>query len=94
MNMLLTLQVDVTHLIEGHSSYLWATQQVLDQLELDTYFPVFRSNIDKKQGFLQIQFMLQVILGALSFEYSKLGVYCFIVLLHTINASSGMSFTY
>ncbi|XP_044470371.1 transmembrane and coiled-coil domain-containing protein 4-like isoform X2 [Mangifera indica] len=40
--------VDVTHLIEGHSSYLWATQQVLDQLELDTYFPVFRSNIDKK----------------------------------------------
>ncbi|KAK9284903.1 hypothetical protein L1049_024084 [Liquidambar formosana] len=35
--------VDVTELIEGHSSYLWATQQILEQLELDTYYPVFRS---------------------------------------------------
>ncbi|KAM4127958.1 hypothetical protein ACJW30_02G129300 [Castanea mollissima] len=35
--------VDVTDLIEGHSSYLWSTQLVLDQLELDTYYPVFRS---------------------------------------------------
>ncbi|KAK7367334.1 hypothetical protein VNO80_09343 [Phaseolus coccineus] len=33
--------VDVTDLIEGHSSYLWATQQVLDELELDAYYPVF-----------------------------------------------------
>ncbi|WCJ32569.1 hypothetical protein M5689_013986 [Euphorbia peplus] len=34
--------IDVTNTIEGHSSYLWATQQILDQLELDTYCPVFR----------------------------------------------------
>ncbi|PON99515.1 Alpha/Beta hydrolase fold containing protein [Trema orientale] len=34
--------VDVTDLIEGHSSYLWATQQILELLELDTYYPVFR----------------------------------------------------
>ncbi|CAK7334381.1 unnamed protein product [Dovyalis caffra] len=36
--------VDVTDLIEGHSSYLWATQQILEQLELDAYYPVFRSS--------------------------------------------------
>ncbi|XP_057959978.1 uncharacterized protein LOC131152236 [Malania oleifera] len=35
--------VDVTKLIEGHSSYLWATQEILELLELDTYYPVFRS---------------------------------------------------
>ncbi|KAH9610260.1 hypothetical protein KSS87_020386 [Heliosperma pusillum] len=33
--------VDATDIIEGHSSYLWATQQILDRLDLDTYFPVF-----------------------------------------------------
>ncbi|XP_047336782.1 transmembrane and coiled-coil domain-containing protein 4 [Impatiens glandulifera] len=32
--------VNVTELIEGHSSYLWATQQILEQLELDEYYPV------------------------------------------------------
>lgn len=32
--------VDVTEVIEGHSSYLWCTQQILEQLELDTYYPV------------------------------------------------------
>ncbi|XP_047337046.1 uncharacterized membrane protein C6F6.13c-like [Impatiens glandulifera] len=32
--------VNVTELIEGHSSYLWATQQILEQLELDAYYPV------------------------------------------------------
>ncbi|GLU19809.1 hypothetical protein SLE2022_360360 [Rubroshorea leprosula] len=37
--------VDVTHLVEGHSSYLWATQQILEQLELDAYYPVFRSTV-------------------------------------------------
>jgi hypothetical protein len=42
------LQVDVTDLIEGHSSYLWATQEILDQLELDTYYPVFRSTLCKQ----------------------------------------------
>ncbi|CAJ1930333.1 unnamed protein product [Sphenostylis stenocarpa] len=35
--------VDVTDQIEGHSSYLWATQQVLDELELDAYYPVFNN---------------------------------------------------
>ncbi|XP_049384042.1 uncharacterized protein LOC125848251 isoform X1 [Solanum stenotomum] len=32
--------VDVTELIDGHSSYLWATQKILDLLELDAYYPV------------------------------------------------------
>ncbi|KAM3285760.1 transmembrane and coiled-coil domain-containing protein 4 isoform X1 [Capsicum chacoense] len=32
--------VDVTELIDGHSSYLWATQRILDLLELDAYYPV------------------------------------------------------
>ncbi|KMT09516.1 hypothetical protein BVRB_6g129820 [Beta vulgaris subsp. vulgaris] len=36
--------VDATDIIEGHSSYLWATQEIMDRLELDTYFPVFRSS--------------------------------------------------
>ncbi|KAJ6792936.1 putative transmembrane and coiled-coil domain-containing protein 4 [Iris pallida] len=35
--------VDVSHLIDGHSSYLSVTQHILEQLELDTYYPV--SNI-------------------------------------------------
>ncbi|CAA7410915.1 unnamed protein product [Spirodela intermedia] len=33
--------VDVTDLIDGHSSYLWTVRQILEQLELDTYYPVF-----------------------------------------------------
>nr|XP_027193327.1 transmembrane and coiled-coil domain-containing protein 4-like isoform X2 [Cicer arietinum] len=33
--------VDVTDHIEGHSSYLWATQRILDELELETYYPVY-----------------------------------------------------
>ncbi|XP_057500776.1 uncharacterized protein LOC130784804 isoform X1 [Actinidia eriantha] len=41
--------VDVTDLIEGHSSYLWATQQILEQLELDTYYPVFSSALIKPE---------------------------------------------
>ncbi|XP_043712308.1 transmembrane and coiled-coil domain-containing protein 4-like [Telopea speciosissima] len=41
--------VDVTELIEGHSSYLWATQQILEHLELDTYYPVFRSSSAKSE---------------------------------------------
>ncbi|KAK7346380.1 hypothetical protein VNO80_20898 [Phaseolus coccineus] len=32
--------VDVTDHIEGHSSYLWATPRILDELQLDTYYPV------------------------------------------------------
>ncbi|KAK4368110.1 hypothetical protein RND71_011902 [Anisodus tanguticus] len=32
--------VDVTEFIDGHSSYLWATQKILDLLELDAYYPV------------------------------------------------------
>lgn len=43
-----TLQVDVTDLIEGHSSYLWTTQQILELLELDTYYPVFRATKPKQ----------------------------------------------
>ncbi|QCD91085.1 U3 small nucleolar RNA-associated protein 23 [Vigna unguiculata] len=33
--------VNVTDHIEGHSSYFWATQQVIDELQLDSYYPVF-----------------------------------------------------
>ncbi|KAK9062035.1 hypothetical protein SSX86_019219 [Deinandra increscens subsp. villosa] len=36
--------VDVTELIDGHSSYLWATQEILLRLELESYFPVFNKN--------------------------------------------------
>ncbi|CAI0392928.1 unnamed protein product [Linum tenue] len=36
--------VDVTEYIEGHSSYLWITQDILERLEMDTYFPVFRNS--------------------------------------------------
>ncbi|KAF5768969.1 putative alpha/Beta hydrolase [Helianthus annuus] len=36
--------VEVTELIDGHSSYLWATQEILDRLELESYFPVFNKN--------------------------------------------------
>ncbi|KAL2240145.1 transmembrane and coiled-coil domain-containing protein 4-like [Sesamum indicum] len=39
--------VDVTEVIEGHSSYLWRTQQILEQLELDTYYPVFNRKVVK-----------------------------------------------
>ncbi|CAN1122150.1 Transmembrane and coiled-coil domain-containing protein 4 [Linum perenne] len=35
--------VDVTEYIEGHSSYLWAAGDILERLELDTYFPVFKN---------------------------------------------------
>ncbi|KHN36057.1 Transmembrane and coiled-coil domain-containing protein 4 [Glycine soja] len=40
--------VDVTDHIEGHSSYLWATQQVLDELELDTYYPVYNKFLSRQ----------------------------------------------
>ncbi|KAF8672169.1 hypothetical protein HU200_049736 [Digitaria exilis] len=33
--------VDVTELVVGHSSYLSLLQQILDHLELNTYYPVF-----------------------------------------------------
>ncbi|XP_015697448.2 transmembrane and coiled-coil domain-containing protein 4-like isoform X2 [Oryza brachyantha] len=33
--------VDVTELVVGHSSYLTLVKQILDQLELNTYYPVF-----------------------------------------------------
>ncbi|MED6146298.1 hypothetical protein PIB30_033218 [Stylosanthes scabra] len=35
--------VDVTNHIEGHSSYLWATRQIIDDLQLDTYYPVYNN---------------------------------------------------
>uniref|UniRef100_A0A1J3HIC9 Transmembrane and coiled-coil domain-containing protein 4 n=1 Tax=Noccaea caerulescens TaxID=107243 RepID=A0A1J3HIC9_NOCCA len=37
--------VDVTEMVEGHSSYLWKTQQILERLEIDTYYPVFRDTL-------------------------------------------------
>lgn len=40
---LLDLQVDVTQLIDGHSSYLWMTKQILEQLELENYYPGFKT---------------------------------------------------
>ncbi|XP_058777785.1 uncharacterized protein LOC131652035 [Vicia villosa] len=40
--------VDVTDHIEGHSSYLWATQHILDELELETYYPVYNSSLPKE----------------------------------------------
>ncbi|XP_047089221.1 transmembrane and coiled-coil domain-containing protein 4-like [Lolium rigidum] len=33
--------VDVTELVDGHSSYLLAAQRILEHLELNTYYPVF-----------------------------------------------------
>ncbi|XP_022844005.1 transmembrane and coiled-coil domain-containing protein 4 [Olea europaea var. sylvestris] len=39
--------VDVTSIIEGHSSYLWSTQEILEQLELDTYYPIFSHPVVK-----------------------------------------------
>ncbi|KAF8780364.1 hypothetical protein HU200_001476 [Digitaria exilis] len=33
--------IDVTELVDGHSSYLSAAQQILEHLELNTYYPVF-----------------------------------------------------
>ncbi|KAI3959148.1 hypothetical protein MKX01_023824 [Papaver californicum] len=35
--------VDVTELINGHSAYLWMTRTILEHLEMDTYYPVFKS---------------------------------------------------
>ncbi|RAL46534.1 hypothetical protein DM860_004813 [Cuscuta australis] len=40
--------VDVTELIDGHSAYLWTSQQILELLQLDTYFPVFGRACVKK----------------------------------------------
>lgn len=42
-------QVDVTQVIEGHSSYLWATQQIIEQLQLNAYYPVFNGTPMKPQ---------------------------------------------
>ncbi|CAL9154710.1 uncharacterized protein LOC103993236 isoform X1 [Musa acuminata AAA Group] len=33
--------IDATDYIDGHSSYLWTSRRILEQLELDAYFPVF-----------------------------------------------------
>ncbi|CAH8305166.1 unnamed protein product [Eruca vesicaria subsp. sativa] len=37
--------VDVTDMVEGHSSYLWKTHQILERLELDKSYPVFRKTL-------------------------------------------------
>ncbi|GKU90043.1 hypothetical protein SLEP1_g4091 [Rubroshorea leprosula] len=36
--------VDVTDYLEGHSSYLWKTKKILEQLDLESYYPVFKTN--------------------------------------------------
>ncbi|KAJ8631508.1 hypothetical protein MRB53_024831 [Persea americana] len=41
--------VDITEFIEGHSSYLWKTQQILEKLNLDAYYPVVSSSPIKPQ---------------------------------------------
>lgn len=41
INFCVQLQVDVTELVDGHSSYLSAAQQILEHLELNAYYPVF-----------------------------------------------------
>ncbi|AES73977.1 putative alpha/Beta hydrolase [Medicago truncatula] len=41
--------VDVTRVIEGHSSYLWMTPKILEQLELDNYFAVYKGEHEKPQ---------------------------------------------
>lgn len=40
--------VDVTEVIEGHSSYLLMTKQILRQLDLDYYYPIFRTTQQTK----------------------------------------------
>ncbi|KAK8964890.1 hypothetical protein KSP40_PGU016320 [Platanthera guangdongensis] len=35
--------VDVTNVVSGHSSYLWAAPKILAQLDLDTCYPIFSS---------------------------------------------------
>lgn len=35
--------IDVNELIESHSSYLWMTNQILEQLDVESYYPVFRA---------------------------------------------------
>ncbi|KAM7262821.1 hypothetical protein ACFE04_000504 [Oxalis oulophora] len=39
--------VDVTEFIHGHSSYLWAAEKILEQLELENYSPVLNCTPDK-----------------------------------------------
>ncbi|XP_030527206.2 transmembrane and coiled-coil domain-containing protein 4-like isoform X1 [Rhodamnia argentea] len=39
--------VDVTELTDGHSSYLWTAKQILEQQELDSPYPVFRTKSAK-----------------------------------------------
>ncbi|RDX57646.1 Transmembrane and coiled-coil domain-containing protein 4, partial [Mucuna pruriens] len=41
--------VDVTELIEGHSSYLLMTQKILEQLQLDNCYAVFKSEHENPQ---------------------------------------------
>ncbi|CAL5205425.1 unnamed protein product [Lathyrus oleraceus] len=41
--------IDVTHVIEGHSSYLGMTPKILEQLELDNYFAVYKGEHENPQ---------------------------------------------
>ncbi|XP_078160977.1 transmembrane and coiled-coil domain-containing protein STS1-like isoform X3 [Carex rostrata] len=48
--------VDVTDLIEGHSSYLTAVQGILQRLELETYYPVFATpTVDSSELIVQLK---------------------------------------
>ncbi|XVF63759.1 hypothetical protein PTKIN_Ptkin09bG0112500 [Pterospermum kingtungense] len=42
--------VDVTEVIEGHHSYFWMTKQILRQLDLDYYYPIFRTTQEEKSS--------------------------------------------
>lgn len=42
------LQVDATEYVEGHSSYLWMTKEILRQLDVDNYNAIFRINQQAK----------------------------------------------
>uniref|UniRef100_A0A7N0R899 Transmembrane and coiled-coil domain-containing protein 4 n=1 Tax=Kalanchoe fedtschenkoi TaxID=63787 RepID=A0A7N0R899_KALFE len=41
--------VDVTQLLEGHSSYLWNSKHLIDYMELDSYYPVFHIPVSSGQ---------------------------------------------
>eukprot|EP00252_Welwitschia_mirabilis_P024108 TRINITY_DN7027_c0_g1_i1.p1 TRINITY_DN7027_c0_g1~~TRINITY_DN7027_c0_g1_i1.p1 ORF type:complete len:221 (+),score=51.69 TRINITY_DN7027_c0_g1_i1:24-665(+) len=36
--------IDVTEFVDGHSAYLWVTSDILERLEIENFYPVFRSS--------------------------------------------------
>ena len=60
-------KVDVTPLIEGHSSYLWATQHILELLEMDSYYHVFSSiSLCYRENKVSVLLLLQRVLELLT----------------------------